>query len=72
MMQNTLRTPWAIEPTDRWRGLFNVRDCDGNVIAAAKAEEVARLIATAPATRALLDGFLEDEQRLNRLEVVVK
>ncbi len=43
-----LRTPWRIEPTDRWPGLFTVRDCDNNIVAAAKIEEVAKLIATAP------------------------
>lgn len=52
MTQNTLRTPWKVEPADRWPGLFTVYDCDGNVIAAAKIEEVARLIAAAPAMRA--------------------
>ncbi len=47
-MENKLRTPWKVEPTDRWRGLFTVRDCDGYVVAITKIKEVADLIAVAP------------------------
>jgi hypothetical protein len=63
--KNTLRTPWTVEPLGRWPTLLTVYDCDGNVVAAAKSEEVARLIANAPATRAHLDAMLDDERRYN-------
>lgn len=56
-VSNTLRTPWKVEPTDRWPGLFDVYDYDGNVIAAAKIEEVARLIAAAPELLAALEAL---------------
>lgn len=58
-MQEMLRAPWRVESTDRWPGLFDVYDRDGNVVAAAKVEEVAHLIAAAPALKTAVDEIIE-------------
>lgn len=66
-MINVKRTPWKVEPTDRWPGLFDVYDCDGNVVAAGKIEEVARLIEVAPELLEKLADLLNacDKQMFN-------
>ena len=45
---NEMRMPWRVEENSRYRGLWDVYDCDGNQIVAGKIKEVARLIAAAP------------------------
>jgi hypothetical protein len=55
--KNTLRTPWTVERNSRYRGLFNVYDCDGNAIVK-EIKGVALLIAAAPSTKKQLDELL--------------
>ena len=63
-MENVLRTPWRVEPVDGWRGLFTVRDCANNIVAAANIEEVAKLIATAPGLNMVCLAAAEQVQAL--------
>lgn len=63
-MKNVLRTPWQVEENSRHPGLFNVYDCDGNLIVIAKIEEVARLIVAAPGLNVACLAAAEQVQAL--------